>query len=120
MVVVMHDRISLSWTSEHHPFPYDAEVTENSVSAGPGSDVGALLVAALLTYSGGVLMLVGYLLLDGVFGAILGIVAAVFGVVWWRKVHDDKVFPRRVKPQGVIILAVVGALLTIAAFALAA
>lgn len=95
-------------------------MTENSVSAGPGSDVGALLVAALLTYAGGVLMLVGYLLLDGVFGAILGLVGAVFGVVWWRKAHDNKVFPRVIKPAGVIILAVVGALLTLAAFALAA
>lgn len=119
-VVVMGDRISLSWTSERRHFPYDAVVTENSVSAGPGSDLGALLVAALLTYSGGVLMLVGYLLLDGVFGAILGLVGAFFGVVWWRKLNGEKTFPRTVKPARVIVLAVVGALLTLAAFALAA
>ncbi|TVT15223.1 hypothetical protein FNH06_36555 [Amycolatopsis acidiphila] len=95
-------------------------VTENSVSAGTASDVRALLAAALLTYSGGVLMLVGYLLLSGVFGAILGLVGAVFGVVWWRKVHGDKVFPRDISVKSVIVLVAVGAVLTVLAFAMAA
>lgn len=94
-------------------------MTDNSVSAGPGSDVRALAAAALLTYAGGVLMLVGYLLLSGVFGAILGLVGAVFGVVWWRKTHDDRIFPRDLSVKSLIILVVVGVVLTVLAFAMA-
>lgn len=95
-------------------------MTDNSVSAGTGSDVRTLLAAALLTYAGGVLMLVGYLLLSGVFGAILGLVGAVFGVVAWRKVHDDRVFPRDLPVKSLLILVAVGAVLTVLAFAMAA
>lgn len=95
-------------------------MTSNNVSAGTGSDVRALLAAALLTYSGGVLMLVGYLLLNSVFGAILGLVGAIFGVVWWRKVHEDRVFPRDLPAKSVIVVAAVGAALTLLAFLLAA
>lgn len=95
-------------------------MTSNSVSAGTASDIRALLAAALLTYSGGVLMLVGYLLLNGVFGAILGLVGAIFGVVWWRKVHNDRVFPRDVPVKSVVVLVAVGAVLTVLAFLLAA
>lgn len=96
------------------------QVTQNSVSAGTASDVRTLLAAALLTYSGGVLMLVGYLLLSGVFGAILGLVGAVFGVVWWRKVHHDKIFPRDISVKSLIVLVAVGAVLTVLAFVMAA
>ncbi|WP_235022667.1 hypothetical protein [Amycolatopsis alkalitolerans] len=95
-------------------------MTDNSVSAGPGSDVRALLAAALLTYSAGVLMLVGYLLLSGVFGAILGLVGAGFGVVWWRNVHGERVIPRNVPARSLIILAGVGAVLTVLALVMAA
>jgi membrane associated rhomboid family serine protease len=93
-------------------------VTENSVSAGPASDVRTFLAAALLTYAGGALMLVGYVLLSGVFGAILGLVGAVFGVVWWRNLHDKKAFPRNLPAKSLIILAVVAAVLTVLAFVL--
>ncbi|GHF84463.1 membrane associated rhomboid family serine protease [Amycolatopsis bartoniae] len=94
-------------------------MTENSVSAGAASDVKTLGAAALLTYSAGVLLLVGYLLL-GVFGAILGAVGAVFGVIWWRRTHDDKVFPRDLSVKSLVVLVVVAVAVTLLAFALAA
>ena len=93
-------------------------MTENSVSAGVGSDVKALGAAALLTYSAGVLLLVGYLML-GVFGAILGIVGAVFGVIWWRKSHDDRIFPRDLSAKSLVVLVVAAVALSLLAFALA-
>ncbi|WP_312868815.1 hypothetical protein [Amycolatopsis pithecellobii] len=94
-------------------------MTENSVSAGTGSDIRTLAAAALLTYAGGVLLLVGYLLLS-VFGAILAVVGGVFGVIWWRKSHGDRVFPRDLSVKSLLILVGVGAVLTVLAMALAA
>ena len=93
-------------------------VAENSVSAGTASDVKTFAAAALLTYSGGALMLVGYILLSGAFGAILGLVGAVFGVIWWRSAHDKKVFPRDLSRKSLVILVVAGVVLTSAAVAL--
>ncbi|WP_236788833.1 hypothetical protein [Amycolatopsis sp. GM8] len=95
-------------------------MTENSTAVSVGPDIRALVAAALLTYSGGVLLLVGYLLLNGVFGAILGLVGAVFGVIWWRKVHDDQVFPRDLTVRSLLVLLGVGVVLTVLAFVLAA
>jgi hypothetical protein len=95
------------------------QVTGNTVSAGPASDVRTFAAAALLTYTAGVLVLVGYILLSGVFGGILGLIGAVFGVVWWRSLHG-KVFPRDLPLRSVIILAVVGAALTLLSFVLIA
>ncbi|HVV08793.1 hypothetical protein [Amycolatopsis sp.] len=92
-------------------------MTTNSVSAGTGSDVRTFAAALLLTYGAGTLILVGYLLLSGVFGGILGLVAAVFGVVWWRSLHD-KVFPRDLPVKSVVILFVVDVVLTVLAFVL--
>jgi hypothetical protein len=92
-------------------------VTANPVSAGTGSDVRTFAAAALLTYAGGVLMLNGYIILSGVFGAILGLVGSVFGVVWWRSIHG-KVFPRDLPKKSLIILAVLAVVLTGLAFLL--
>ncbi|NKQ56515.1 hypothetical protein HFP15_26920 [Amycolatopsis sp. K13G38] len=93
-------------------------MTTNSVSAGTGSDVRTFLAAALLTFGTGVLVLDGYIMLD-VFGGILGLVGAVFGIVWWRS-KFDKVFPRDLPVKAVVILAVVDAVLTLLAFLLIA
>ncbi|WP_158894976.1 hypothetical protein [Amycolatopsis anabasis] len=89
----------------------------DNVSAGTGSDVKTLAAAALLTYGAGMLVLVGYLLLDSVFGGFLGVVGAIFGVIWWRSVHS-KVFPRDLPTKSVIILAVISAALTVLTFLL--
>ncbi|MEU6643825.1 hypothetical protein ABZ863_14905 [Saccharomonospora sp. NPDC046836] len=64
----------------------------NSVSAGTASDVKTFAAAALLTFAAGALTLVGYVMAGG-FGGFLGIIGAVFGVVWWKNLHG-KVFPR--------------------------
>ncbi|KAA9154441.1 hypothetical protein FPZ12_032170 [Amycolatopsis acidicola] len=92
-------------------------VTGNSVSAGTGSDVRTFAAALLLTYGAGTLILVGYLLLDSAFGGILGLVGAVFGVVWWRSLHD-KIFPRDLPVKSVVILLVVDVVLSVLAFVL--
>lgn len=94
-------------------------MTDNSVSTRTASDVRAVVAAALLTYASGVLMLVGYILLSGVFGAILGLVGAVLGVVGWRKAHDDQIFPRELPTKSLLILVAVGAVLTVLAFVMA-
>jgi hypothetical protein len=91
---------------------------DNRVSAGTGSDLRTLVAAALLTYAGGVLMLVGYILLGNAGGALLGLVGAVFGVLWWRNLHGRKVFPRDPGTGSVITLAGVGAVLTVLAVVL--
>ncbi|MDQ0379857.1 hypothetical protein [Amycolatopsis thermophila] len=93
--------------------------TPNSVSAGPASDVRTFLAAGLLTFAAGELMLLGYALL-GVFGGIIGLVGAVFGVVWWRSLHDKKAFPRDLPTKSVVILAVVTAAITLLAFLIVA
>ncbi|MCP2252302.1 hypothetical protein LY13_001041 [Prauserella aidingensis] len=49
--------------------------------------------AALLTFAAGMAVLIGYLMIGG-FGAFIGIVGAIFGIVWLAGVHGGKVFPR--------------------------
>ncbi|HJQ45194.1 MAG TPA: hypothetical protein VJ870_02565 [Amycolatopsis sp.] len=89
-------------------------MTTNTVSAGTGSDARTFLAAVLLTYGTGVLMLDGYILLSGVFGAILGLVGGGLCVLWWRHKHD-KVFPRDLPTRSIVILAVVDVVLTVLA-----
>ncbi|GAA1981136.1 hypothetical protein [Amycolatopsis minnesotensis] len=89
----------------------------NSVSAGRASDVKTAAAAALLTFGAGMLVLVGYLLLDSFFGGLLGAVGAVFAVIWWRSVHE-KVFPRDIPVKSMIVLAVVNAVLGVITFLL--
>ncbi|OZM70033.1 hypothetical protein CFN78_27525 [Amycolatopsis antarctica] len=76
----------------------------HSVAKGGGEDVKTFATAALLTFSAGMLVLIGTLLIGG-FGTFLGIVAAVLGVVWWRSVNE-KVFPRTLPNSSMITLAV--------------
>ena len=90
-----------------------APVTTNTVSAGTGSDVRTFVAAALLTYGTGVFVLDGYILL-GVFGGILGLVAAGLCILWWRNKHTT-VFPRDLPARSLVILTVVDAVLTVLA-----
>jgi hypothetical protein len=92
----------------------------NSVSAGTASDIKTFVAAALLPYGGGMLVLVGYLLLDGVFGGFLGLIVAVLGAVWWRNTHDKKFFPRDLPAKSMVILVVVDIVLTGLTFLLTA
>jgi len=93
--------------------------TENSVSAGAASDIRTFVAAVLLTFAGGELVLLGYALL-GTFGGIIGLVGAILGVVWWRTIHDKRVFPRDLPVKSVIVLAVATALITVLAFLIVA
>ncbi|MCP2234850.1 hypothetical protein [Prauserella halophila] len=64
--------------------------------AQPLSTTGGLATlagAALLTFAGGMAVLIGYLMIGG-FGAFIGIFGAIFGFVWLAGVHGGKVFPR--------------------------
>lgn len=78
---------------------------------GAGTDIKTFAVAVLLTFGTGLLMLIGDGLLGSFFGAILGLVAAVFGIVFWKNKHD-KVFPEVVPTRSVIILLVIDIVLT--------
>jgi hypothetical protein len=89
----------------------------NSVSAGAASDVKTFAAATLLTFSAGMIVLIGYALAGG-FGAFLGIIGAVFGVVWWKDLHG-KVFPRDLPNNSVIGAAVAAGLLAFFVFVLA-
>lgn len=81
----------------------------NRVSAGPASDVKTFVAAAMLTFTAGVVVLIGYLMAGG-FGGFMGIIGAVFGVVWWKGVHG-KVFPKDLPSVSLMLLGVVGLLL---------
>jgi hypothetical protein len=83
----------------------------NDASSGAGADVKTFATAVLLTFGTGLLMLVGDGLLGSFFGAILGLVAAIFGIVFWKNKHG-KVFPDVVPTRSVIILLVIDILLT--------
>lgn len=72
---------------------------DTSVYAGTPSDVRTFLAATLLTFSAGLLVLLGYGLFGG-FGAFLALIADVFGVVWWNSLHG-KVFPKNLPAKSV-------------------
>jgi hypothetical protein len=80
-----------------------------------GTDVKTFATAVLLTFGTGLLMMVGNGLLSSFFGAILGLVAAVFGIVFWKN-RLGKVFPDVVPAKGLIILAVINVVLAVGLF----
>ncbi|MGV9361753.1 hypothetical protein [Amycolatopsis sp. NPDC003731] len=77
-----------------------------------GADIKTFVAAVLLTFGVGLLGMVGWAVLDSGFGGFLGLVAGVFGVVWWRKIHG-KAFPKVLPTKSVVILAVVNAVLAL-------
>jgi hypothetical protein len=78
-----------------------------------GTDVKTFVTAVLLTFGVGLLGMVGWAVLSSGFGGFLGLVAGVFGVVWWRNIHDKTVFPKVVPTKSVVILAVINAVLAL-------
>ncbi|MEQ0565653.1 hypothetical protein ABJI51_43285 [Amycolatopsis sp. NEAU-NG30] len=82
------------------------------------ADVKTFVTAVLLTFGVGLLGMFGWAVLGSGFGGFLGLVAGVFGVVWWRKIHG-KAFPPVLPTKSVIYLAAFNALLTLALFLLA-
>jgi hypothetical protein len=79
-------------------------------SGGAAPGVKTFASAVLLTYGAGMLLMVGYALLNSFFGVILGIAAAGFGIVFWKNRHGG-IFPSTIPTRSVIILAVVNILL---------
>ncbi|MFJ9777952.1 hypothetical protein ACIRSS_00115 [Amycolatopsis sp. NPDC101161] len=78
-----------------------------------GADVKTFVTAVLLTFGVGLLGMVGWAVLSSGFGGFLGLVAGVFGVVWWRSIHGKKAFPKVIPTKSVVILAVVNAVLAL-------
>ncbi len=78
-----------------------------------GTDVKTFVTAVLLTFGVGLLGMVGWAVLSSGFGGFLGLVAGVFGVVWWRSIHGKTVFPKVIPTKSVVILAVVNAVLAL-------
>nr|WP_042189594.1 hypothetical protein [Kibdelosporangium sp. MJ126-NF4]CEL18776.1 hypothetical protein [Kibdelosporangium sp. MJ126-NF4]CTQ96371.1 hypothetical protein [Kibdelosporangium sp. MJ126-NF4] len=90
---------------------------ENAVSAGTGSDVRVAILGAVMPFGLGLLVLLGYAWL-GFFGAVLGVLGAVWWAVWWRRKHDKKFFPRDVEGGPFVftlVLTVILFVLTLAA-----
>jgi hypothetical protein len=79
---------------------------------GAGADIKTFVTAVLLTFGVGLLGMVGWAVLSSGFGGFLGLVAGVFGVVWWRKIHGE-VIPKDLATKSVVILAVVNAVLAL-------
>lgn len=86
----------------------------NSVSAGAGSDAKAFGAAALLTFTCGMIALIGYMMIGGL-GIVLGIIGIVFGLVWWKG-HHERMLPRDLPTKSLVLLGITG----LALFGLAA
>lgn len=80
---------------------------------GAGTDVKTFAASLLLTFGSGLLMMVGWALLDSGFGAFLGLVAAGFGIFWWSRVQG-KVLPPALSTRAVLLLAGVNVALAVA------
>lgn len=91
---------------------HNAAQPARSNGAGTASDVKVFVSAVLLTFGAGLLLMVGYALLSSGFGGFLGIIAAVFGIVWWKNIHG-KVFPAEIPTRSVVILAAVNVILAV-------
>jgi hypothetical protein len=83
-----------------------------ALPAKPGfsTDLKTFGTAVLLTFGAGLLGMVGWALLSSGFGFFLGLVAAGFGIYWWRSLHG-KVFATDLPTRSVIILLVVNVVL---------
>ncbi|ONI79177.1 hypothetical protein ALI144C_25395 [Actinosynnema sp. ALI-1.44] len=89
---------------------------ENAVSAGTGSDFRVAIVGALMPFGLGLLVLLGYAWLS-FFGAILGLLGALWWALWWRKKHNKKFFPRDVEGGPFVLTLVLAVLLFIVTIA---
>lgn len=94
-----------------------ASAGANRVSAGAASDTKTFAAAALITFAAGMIVLIGYILAGG-FGGFLGLIGAIFGVVWWKNLHG-KVFPRDLPVSHVLGLAGAAGVLFVIAVAMA-
>lgn len=93
---------------------------DNAGPISPAAQVRTFLVAALLTYACGVLLLVGFILVNGDgAGIVLGLLAALFTVLVWRGAQG-KVFPRDASTRSVVLLALYAALITLLVVAMLA
>ncbi|MDT8914408.1 hypothetical protein [Amycolatopsis sp. PS_44_ISF1] len=81
-----------------------------SAKPGFGPDLKTFGTAVLLTFGAGLLGLVGWALLSSGFGFFLGLIAAGFGIYWWRSLHG-KVFAPDLPTRSVVILLVVNLVL---------
>ncbi|MCR3719085.1 hypothetical protein LY15_001046 [Prauserella flava] len=82
------------YAAQSAPYPPTSQPTGGEAQPSPsGGGFGTLAGAALLTFAGGMAVLIGYLMIGG-FGAIIGIFGAIFGIVWLAGVHGGNVFPR--------------------------
>ncbi|MCU1687619.1 MAG: hypothetical protein JWQ81_8358 [Amycolatopsis sp.] len=97
---------------------YNAAEPARTDGAGVGADVKTFATAVLLTFGVGLLAFIGYALLNGVFGGFLGLVAGVFGVVWWSKVNG-KAFPTVIPGKSLAVLLVADVVLGVILFFLA-
>ncbi|RJQ88277.1 hypothetical protein [Amycolatopsis panacis] len=80
-----------------------------------GTDVKTFATAVLLTFGAGMLGMVGWGLLSSGFGFFLGLVAAGFGLYWWRSLHGG-VITAKLPTRSVVVLFVVDAILMVALF----
>ncbi|MEC3981749.1 hypothetical protein [Amycolatopsis sp. H20-H5] len=85
----------------------------NTGKSGVSGDVKTFAAALLLTFGSGLLMMVGWALVDSGFGAFLGLVAAGFGIYWWSRVQG-KVFPPALSARSVLVLAGINIALAVA------
>ena len=76
-----------------------------AVSAGWGSDLRIVTVAAIAPFLSGLLVLLGYIWLNG-FGILLGLGAAIGWAVWWYRRNDRAFFPREMN-NGAFVISLV-------------
>lgn len=75
------------------PYPPTSQPMDGNAQPASSGGFAVLAGAALLTFAGGMAVLIGYLMIGG-FGAFIGIIGAIFGIVWLAGVHGGRVFPR--------------------------
>ena len=93
-----------------------ANSTQNTVTAGTGSDIRAATLGALIPFGCGLMFLVGFLWL-GWFGVFLALGGSIWWAVWWRKKHGGKFFARDVEGGPFVVTIAITVILFIAAIA---